>query len=259
DRPIESLTGLEKWMQDRSELEAFLEEDAAWRYIKMTCDTENEQLLKDYQYFATEIEPKVAPISNALNIKLVGSPFIEELDQDKYYIYLRSVRKALELFREENIPLQTEIQLEQQKYQSITASMSVVLNGEEYTLEQAAAFLKNPERSIREDAWHAITSRRLQDSEKLNELFNKLRTLRQQVATNAGFANFRDYMFEAMGRFDYSAEDCFLFHGSIEKNVVPVLSELAEQRKSDLGLERLMPWDMDVDPTGKKALQPYQG
>src|SRR5690606_31261931 len=156
------------------------------------------------------------------------------------------------LFKEENIPLLTEIQLEQQKYQSITGSMSVVLNDKEYTLEQAAVFLKNPDRSIRETAWNTITDRRLQDKEQLDELFNKLRILRQQVAENAGFDNFRDYMFEAMGRFDYSPEDCFQFHDAIEKNIVPVLKEQAEKRKIDLGVNSLKPWDIDVDASGKK-------
>jgi len=259
NRPINSLLELEEWMQNRSELEAVLEEDAAWRYIKMTCNTSDEQLLKNFQYFATEIEPKIAPINNELNEKLIQSSFNKDLDQKKYSIYLRGVRKALELFREENISLKTEIQLEQQKYQSITGSMSVVINENEYTLEQAAVFLKNLDRSIREKTWNAITNRRLQDKDKLDELFNSLRTLRQKVAENVGFSNFRDYMFEEMGRFDYSPTDCFQFHKAIEKTVVPVLKEEAEKRKNELGLESLKPWDMDVDPSGKAPLKPFEG
>jgi len=257
NRPINSLSELEEWMQNRSELEAVLEEDAAWRYIRMTCNTTDEKLLHDFQYFATEIEPKIAPLNNQLNKKLIDSPFVKELDSKKYFIYLRSVQKSLDLFREENIPLQTEIQLEQQKYQSITGSMSVILNEKEYTLEQASAFLKNTNRTIRETTWNAITTRRLEDKANLNELFNKLRVLRHQVAKNAGFDYFRDYMFEAMGRFDYSPEDCYQFHDAIEKTIVPVLSIEAKRRKEKLGLENLEPWDMDVDPSGKAPLKPF--
>lgn len=259
DRAIDSSADLEKWMLNRSELEAVIEEDAAWRYIRMTCNTTDEKLLNDFQYFATEIEPKIAPINNELNSKLIGSPFVKELDQEKYFIYLRSVRKALELFKEENIPLLTEIQLEQQKYQSITGSMSVILDDKEYTLEQAAVFLKNPDRSIRERAWNAITDRRLQDKEQLDVLFNKLRKLRQKVAENAGFKNFRDYMFEAMGRFDYSPEDCFQFHDAIEKTIVPLLKEQSEKRRIALGVDSLKPWDTEVDASGKEPLKPFEG
>jgi len=186
-RPINSVEELEHWLHDRSELEAALEEDFAWRYIRMTCDTNSEEKLQNFQYFATAIEPNVAPYSNELNKKLVGSPYANKLDGEKYFIYLRGVKKSLELFREENIPLQTEIQVEQQKYQSITGSMSVHIGDKEFTLEQAAVILKDLDRNKRQEAWEKITTRRLQDKDKLNELFDHLRTLRHKVALNAGF------------------------------------------------------------------------
>lgn len=257
NRTINSVTDLEQWLKDKSEVEAALEEDFAWRYIKMSCDTANEDLVKSFQYFATEIEPKIAPIGNDLNIKLMASDFVNQLNQEKYFIYLRSVKKSLELFRDENIPLQTELQVEQQKYQGITGAMSVTLNGQEYTLEQAANFLKDLNKAVRQEAWESITARRLEDKDQLDELFNKLKSLRHKVAQNAGFDNFRDYMFQALGRFDYNAQDCFDFHDAIEKEVVPLLAAQAEKRKSLLELDKLKPWDTEVDTSGKAALIPF--
>ncbi len=256
-REINSVYELEKWLKHKSEVEAALEEDFAWRYIKMSCDTANEDLVKSFQYFATEIEPKIAPIGNDLNKKLNDSPFVKDLDQDKYFVYLRGIRKALELFREKNIPLQTELQVEQQKYQGITGAMSVTLNGQEYTLEQAANFLKDLNRETRQEAWEAITARRLEDKDKLDGLFNKLKDIRHEVALNAGFDNFRDYMFQALGRFDYTPQDCFDFHDAIEREVVPLLSAQAEERKNLLKLDNLKPWDTEVDTSGKEALIPF--
>lgn len=257
-RKLDSVHALEQWLRDRSELEAALEEDFAWRYIRMTCDTTDEKLLADFQFFATEIEPKIAPLNNDLNKKFIESEFADQLDKGKYFVYTRGIRKALELFREENIPLQTQIQVEQQKYQAITGAMSVKLNGKEYTLEQAAVFLKDTDRNVRQQAWEAITARRLQDKEKLDELFNGLLKLRHQVALNAGFENFRDYMFQALGRFDYTPHDCYKFHEAIEKEIVPVLREQAAARQTALGLKALKPWDMDVDVSGKPALKPFK-
>jgi oligoendopeptidase F len=258
ERQINSVSDLEIWLRDRSELEAALEEDFAWRYIRMTCDTANEELLQNFQYFATEIEPQIAPYSNGLNKKLVESQYLNQLDQDKYFIYLRSIRKSLELFREENIPVQTQIQVEQQKYQSITGAMSVLIGDKEFTLEQAAALLKDTDRAKRQEAWEKITARRLQDRQPLNELFDLLLVLRHKMALNAGFENFRDYMFQALGRFDYTPQDCYNFHEAIEKEVVPVLREQAEKRREALKLDALKPWDMDVDITGKLALKPFE-
>ncbi|RWU08614.1 M3 family oligoendopeptidase [Pedobacter chitinilyticus] len=258
NRNIDSKTDLEHWLRDKSELEAALEEDFAWRYIKMSCDTANEQLVKDFQYFATEIEPQIAPIANELNKKLVESPFIEELDQQKYFVYLRGVRKALELFREENIPLFTELQVKQQQYQGITGAMSVTINDQEYTLEQAGNFLKDTDRNVRQNAWETIQQRRLVDKDQLNILFDELVKLRHQVALNAGFENYRDYMFQALGRFDYTPKDCYDFAEAIEKEIVPILKEQAEKREEALALEDLRPWDLDVSTTGKPALKPFQ-
>jgi oligoendopeptidase F len=256
-RPINSVEELEHWLHDRSELEAALEEDFAWRYIRMTCDTASEELLQNFQYFATEIEPKAAPFNNELNKKLIDSEYVKQLDEKKYFIYLRSIKKSLELFREENIPVQTEIQVEQQKYQSITGAMSVTIGDKEFTLEQAAALLKDTDRAKRQEVWEQITARRLQDKQTLNELFDLLMVLRHKVARNADFENFRDYMFQALGRFDYTPQDCYAFHEAIEKEIVPILREQAQKRKEALGLDDLKPWDMDVDITGKPALKPF--
>lgn len=257
-REIHSAIELEKWLRDRSELEAALEEDFAWRYIRMTCDTTDEKLLNDFQFFATEIEPKIAPFNNELNKKFIECSFSEELDKDKYFVYKRGIKKALELFREENIPLQTQIQVEQQKYQAITGSMTVKLKDQEYTLEQASVFLKDTDRKVRQEAWEAITTRRLQDKDKLDDLFNGLLKLRHQVALNAGFENFRDYMFQALGRFDYTPKDCYKFHEAIEREIVPIMSDQAHKRRNSLGLDLLKPWDMDVDISGKPALKPFK-
>lgn len=258
DRPINSVEELEKWLRDKSELEAALEEDFAWRYIRMTCDTTSEELLQKFQYFAIEIEPKIAPFSNELNKKLVASEYVDQLDSEKYFVFLRAVKKALELFREENIPVQTEIQVEQQKYQSTTGAMSVHIDDKEFTLEQASVFLKGTDRVKRQEVWEKITGRRLQDREKLDELFDHLRKLRHTVATNAGFENFRDYMFQALGRFDYTPQDCYAFHAAIETEIVPILRQQAEKRREALDLPALKPWDMDVDISGKPALKPFQ-
>lgn len=258
NRPLHSVEALEQWLRDRSEVEAALEEDFAWRYIRMTCDTSDEKLLRDFQFFATEIEPKIAPLNNTLNKKFIQCPFLEQLNKVKYFIYIRGIKKALELFREENIPLLTQIQVEQQKYQSITGAMSVKFRGQEYTLEQAAVFLKDTDRKVREEAWKAITARRLEDKQKLDDLFNTLIKLRHQVAVNAGFENFRDYMFQALGRFDYTPVDCYDFHKAIQNEIVPLLKIQSEKRKIALNLGDLKPWDMDVDLSGKQALKPFK-
>lgn len=259
NREINSVKELEKWLKDRSELEAVLEEDMAWRYIKMNIDTTNTDLADSFSFFITEIEPKIAPYTNSFNLKLVNSKFINDLDKETYHIYLRGIKKQIEIFREENIPLNTKLQEESQKYGAVSAAMTINYEGKELTLQQASNFLKNTDRKIREEVFSLINNRRLQDENELNTLYTELIKLRNQVAKNAGFANYRDYMFAALGRFDYEAKDCFNFHEAIEKEVVPVTNGFDVEKKQLLSVDALKPWDTAVDPTGKPALKPFEG
>jgi oligoendopeptidase F len=225
----------------------------------MTCDTRDEKIKQTFEYFATEIEPHLAEYTNKLNEKFLSCTFVEQLDTIKYGIYIRSLKNQFEIFRQENIELFTQLQLEQQKYGSIAGAMSIEYDGKEYTLEQAANFIKSTDREIRRIVYEKIQNRRLADKEKLDELFSSLVKVRHQVALNAGFENFRDYMFKALGRFDYTAEDCFNFHDAIEKELTPLFKEYAELRREKLNLPSLKPYDTEVDASGKMALKPFEG
>jgi oligoendopeptidase F len=256
--PIRSADELRKWFLDRSELESVISEDLAWRYIRMTCYTENKDYLNAYQDFIQNIQPQIAPISDALNKKAAASEFLDQLaKQEGYDIMVRNLRKEIEIFRDENVPLFTQISTLSQKYAQISGAMTVTIDGKEMTLQQASVFLMSPDRQKREEVYHKISQRRLKDREELDDLFTKLIKLRHQVAVNAGFKNFRDYMFKSLGRFDYTPEDCFKFHEAIQHEVVPLLNDFALERKKSLKVSSLRPWDKAVDPEGREALKPF--
>jgi oligoendopeptidase F len=259
ERSIETKEQLEKWLSDLSELEAVISEDACWRQIKMTCDTENKSLEEAFNFFCLEIQPKIQPYADALNKKLVNHPLSTALETDKYFTYLRSIRKSIDLFREENIPLQAELSVMQQQFGVINGKMTVTINGTEYTLQQAAKFLENPDRAIREDAYRKIQERRLLDKDALNNLFNQLLVKRNELAKNAGFSNYIDYRFKELGRFDYTKEDCFAFHTAVKEHVLPLVKIIYEKKKKKLGLDTLRPWDLEAELEGVKPLQPFSG
>jgi len=257
-RAIESKEDLNLWLRDRSELEAYLEEDFAWRYIKMTSDTTNADYTRSFQFFAQEIEPKIAPWSDILNKKLVQSPFSAGLNHAPYEVFFKRIDTQIRLYREENIPLLTELQVKQQEFGKISGAMEVEIDGKVYTMEQASTFLKNPDRRLRQEAFEKIAARRLEDRKKLDALFEELFALRQKVAKNAGFENFRDYSFQALCRFDYGPRETSQFAESIKEEIVPILKNIAEKRRKSLGLEVLKPWDMDVDISGRPPLKPFE-
>lgn len=257
EREIHSAAELEKWLQDASELEAVISEDVCWRQIRMTCDTENKELEESFNFFMMEIQPKIQPYSDILNRKLLDNPFTAALDKEKYYTYLRTVKKNIDIFREANVPIQAELNVLQQQFGMISGKMTVEVEGREYTLQQAAKFLEDPDRKLRESVYRKISERRLQDKETLNSLFEKLLEKRQQLAHNTGLANYRDYRFLELGRFDYGKEDCYQFHEAVKQHVMPLVNQLYRAKKEKLGLDTLRPWDIDAEPAGIKPLRPF--
>ena len=257
ERPIENKTNLEQWLKDMSELEAVVSEDACWRQIKMTCDTTDKNLEEAFTYFCMEIQPKLQPYADALNKKFVLSPFTKELDEQQFFTYLRSVKKSIDLFREANIPIQAELSVMQQQYGAIAGKMTVEVNGQEYTLQQASKFLENEDRGLREEVYKKIQERRLQDKDAMNNLYTKLIAKRHEIAINAGFANYRDYKFVELGRFDYSKEDCYNFHEAVKQHVLPLIEKIYEKKKQKLGLATLKPWDTEAEPAGIQPLKPF--
>jgi oligoendopeptidase F len=256
-RQLDSREALEFWLRDMSELESVVSEDACWRQIRMTCDTENKALEEAFNYFCMEIQPRMQPYADRLNRMLIENPFTRDLDQKKYFTYLRAVKKRIELFRKANIPLQAELSVLAQQYGVICGKMTVRVNDREYTLQQASKFLESPDRSLREEVFTKIQERRLQDKDVLNDLYSQLLAKRHQMALNAGFSNYRDYKFEELGRFDYTKEDCYRFHEAVRESILPLVNSINEAKRKKLGLDRLRPWDTEAEPAGIEPLRPF--
>jgi oligoendopeptidase F len=258
NREINSREALQEWLSNLSELESVISEDACWRQIKMTCNTEDSSLEAAFNFFCLEIQPHIQPYADRLNRKLMESPFISELDQHLYFTYLRTVKKNISLFRESNVPLLAEMSVLQQQYGVIAGKMTVEINGQEYTLQQATTFLESNDRSLRESVYRKIQERRYQDREELDGQYTRLVGMRQQIAVNAGFENFRDYKFVELGRFDYSKDDCFQFHEAVRLHVLPLVNRIYERKKEKLKLDVLRPWDLEAEPAGIQPLRPFK-
>ncbi|MGC4035358.1 MAG: M3 family oligoendopeptidase [Chitinophagaceae bacterium] len=258
DREINSKADLEQWLKDASELDAVVTEDVCWRQIRMTCDTSNEKLREAFGFFMMEIQPKIQPYGDKLNRKLIECSWTSELDTDKYFTYLRNVKKSISLFREANVPILAELSVEAQQFGAISGKMTVTVNGQEFTLQQAAKFLENHDRNLREEVYRKVNDRRLQDKDAMNQLYSSLIDKRNKVALNAGFRNYRDYKFTEMGRFDYTKEDCFNFHEAVKLHVLPLVDKILEYKKEKLGLDTLRPWDTEAVAEGVMPLNPFK-
>ncbi|MFM2375551.1 MAG: hypothetical protein RLZZ165_648 [Bacteroidota bacterium] len=257
EMPLETVEDIEHWLKMSSELSFVVHEEKAWRYIRMTCDTTSEPIRKRYDQISSEILPQFSVRANELLQKLYESPAFPLLDPERYLVLTRSVKNSIELFRESNVPLDTEIRKRGREHDEAASRLHIEDGGQKLTLQKAASLLEQGDRNRREEIWRKITSARLALKDSWDQLLTDLCGLRGQVARNAGFESFSDYSFKALERFDYTREDCYAFHDAIERVVKPQLVALSRDRQRNLGLGELRPWDLNVDELGREALHPF--
>ncbi|MBA7517647.1 hypothetical protein ES705_09701 [subsurface metagenome] len=253
---ISSISDLKYWLLKKSELDSVIEEDKAWLYIKQSCYTDVKEYADTFADFVRNIDQQYAIVTHRLNEKLmdfcISNPYPPE-----YEVFIRGVKRQIELYNEKNTKLQAELEVEEQGYSAITGIMTVRYKGKDYTLQQAQNFLKLNNRKTREEVFELICRRRSEDYNKLNDIFDILLAKRHLLALNAGFPDYLEYRFSQLGRFDYTIKDCKRFHDAIASNLVPVVDELLKKRKLLLKVDTLRPFDLDVDIDQKPPLKPF--
>ncbi|MBN1870675.1 MAG: M3 family oligoendopeptidase [Candidatus Omnitrophica bacterium] len=255
---IHSAEVLVQWVLDRSELEAALHERGAILYIRMTCQTDDAKRVQRYKDFIETIVPATKIFEDRLNKRYLQELKRFSMDQDRFSVYTRAIRTDVELFTAKNVGLQTKVELLSQAYQGICGSIMVEFEGKERTVQEMGKFLLEPQRDLRERAWRALSQRLLKERTKLDELFNQMLELRNEIGKNAGFLNFRDFKFRSLHRFDYGPSECRQYHDSIERLVVPLWNQILRKRKAQMKLEQLRPWDTAADPFGRSPLKPFE-
>jgi oligoendopeptidase F len=256
-REIASPRELEAWLRDFSELDSVMDEYESRRYIDKSCHTDDAEIERRYMQFVEEIEPRVKPLYFEIQRKFLASPFLAELTDKKYVMLAKNWRADVEIFREENVPLETEVTRLVTEYDTIAGAMMVNFRGQELTLQQAAKYLEEPDRAAREESWRLTAERRYADHERVEAIFDELLALRERIARNAGFADFRAYSWREHKRFDYSPAQCLAFADAIARTCVPLVDELDRRRATELKLDALRPWDLAVDPKNRPALRPF--
>jgi oligoendopeptidase F len=247
----------EQWILDQGELAAALDQEGSQRYIAMTCHTDSPEAEAAYLHFVEKIEPELKPRQFNLAKLFLAHSLRGQLDKRRYEVFDRDTALLVELFREENIPLQTEESKLGQQYQKLSGSLTVNFRSEEKTLVQMGRYLEEPDRALREESWTLVAKRRLEEADKFEEQFDALVKVREQIARNAGFPNYLAYAFRAKGRFDYSPEDCLKFHAAVDTEIMPVVRQLQAERQRQLGVTSVRPWDTAVDPLNRAPLRPF--
>ena len=257
-RRLGSSAELERWLMDEAELDAYVYEQRAVRYFNSTRQTDNPEYAKAYEEYTQLLEPRIKLASFELLKKYAASPFRTQLPRRTYGLEDRRRQSAVSIFREGNVDLEKEDSTLSQKYFITTGAMTVTYRGQERTMQQMSRFLEEPDRAVREEAWRLSSQRALADSETIDNTYTQMIALRDRIARNAGFDNYRDYIFVKKDRFDYAPQDCEEFHRGVEEAIVPLSREIDRARAEKMEVDFLRPWDLAVDPAGRPALHPFK-
>lgn len=247
---------LEVWLDDYSEFCAALSESSAITYIRMTCQTDDPEREKAYLKIVEVVDPWLKPRQFELMQLVSTHPLLPKLPS-YYNIFRRSVQTRVKLYREENVARETEEAKLCQQYQKISGAMTVQFEGKEQTLPAMAKVQEEADRSRRQAAWELTAQRRLQDRAALDDVYDKLLGLRVEIAKAADYPDYRAYTFANYERFDYTPQDCIDFQNAVEKHIVPLARALQKKRQAKLGLDKLRPWDLAVDPEQRPPLRPF--
>jgi len=254
DLPDGTKDAVEKWLADWNALDSALGEAAQIANVAHSIDTTDPVNEEAFLRFSGQIGPKRSEQIVRLSRKLLDSGFTRpDLETT-----LRRFRTDLDNFREANVPIEQELQGLNARYGKLTGGMTVEWEGESIPLPRLNPFMLDPDRSIRERAFRLQFQPYIEQREELANIFDEQIVKRQSLARNAGFANYRDYIFEDKHRYDYTPTDCETFHSSVEQTFVPAIARRRERRRDQMGLGSLRPWDTSPDPLGRPALTPYE-
>ncbi len=251
-RPLDR-DSVESWLADWSRFESLLSEAGALASFAYSCDTSDPAREAAELRFGTQISPKAEEQRVRLQQRLVELDYV----RPGLETTVRRFRNQMELFSEHNVPLFGELSRLETEWSKVNGAMTVEWDGVEKTPAQLLPFLESNDRAVRERAFRLRAKPYIEQRAVLAGIFDRMYDLRQQVARNAGLANFRDYAHREKNRFDYTPEDCERFHEAVETAVVPALVRIMDRRRRKMGLETLRPWDLTSDSAGRPALQPF--
>lgn len=257
EMPVSTGAELRAFLTEMNIFESWTGEHMSLAQLATQTNTADEEAQNRWMQMVQHVLPVLMDLEEKLGKKLLDSPVVGELEDTFFAPYLKQIRRRVELFREENLELESQERDLENQYNLISGGWQTHFRGESYTKSQMSRFLASPDRDTRKEAWMAVGATTLADADRLDDVWEGMFKVRQKIAENCGFENYRDYIFAAKGR-DYSPQACYDYHAVVAEEVGPLIREINEQSRQKLGLETWRPWDGTADPDGFEPLKPFE-
>ena len=219
-------------------------------YIRNTLDTADPFYEAEIE-FLNNAAPLLAPYSIAFDDAVAASPFRPELEKKlgKQYFVQKDLQKRS--FCEKNIPLMQREAALTTEYQKMMASCAIEFDGKTLNLYGIQKYFEHEDREVRRAAVKAYSDFYASNETRLEEIWDELITIRNEMGRNLGFENFIPVGYMQQGRTDYGMEEVASFREQVRKELVPLCEKLYEAQRKRLGVDELMFWDEEkVFPDG---------
>lgn len=247
--PQALIAAIAQWDTQRRELETW----SALVHLRFNQDTTDPARKADREY-CDQITPQLTDLDVRIKRRLLASPHRAALAAHFGPQALALWEADVLAFDPRIEPALVEEAQLQAAYSELTAGAAIPFEGAIHNLSSIVKFREAPDRATR----HAAETARWQwfadHRPELDRIFDRLVTLRHQMAQQLGYPTFIEMGYRRMKRIDYGQSDVERFRDEVRRHVVPLAQELRQKQALALGLPQLMFWDEALfDPAGNPA------
>ena len=213
--------------------------------IRHTLNTADDFYNEEYAWIA-ETMPTIMPDQIAFSDAVADSPYRDYIEEKLGKQFFTAIDLQKKSFCPENIPLMQKEAKLTDEYQSIMASCQVEFQGEKRNLYGLQKFFEDKDREVRRQAFRAYSDFYHGNEERLEEIWDELIRIRNEMGRNLGFENFIPVGYLQQGRTDYGQEEVAAFREQVRKELVPFCEKLYQAQAKRLGIEKVYAFDENM-------------
>ena len=215
-------------------------------YIRSSIDTNDEYYQQERDYF-DEVSPEFQGLSTEFYKALITSKFRKELEEQWGSQLFALADHAIRAFSPDVMPLLQQENKLTSEYAKLVASAQIEFDEKELTLAQLGPYMESTDRIVRKDAMNAQYSFYEKNSEKFDDIYDRLVKLRDEIAKKLGFATFTELGYVRMSRVGYDADMVKNFRDQVRDYIVPVANKLYDRQAARIGVDSLKFYDQSLD------------
>ncbi len=211
-------------------------------YIRHTLDTTDEFYEKEQEYLDEQM-PELAAYQVALSSAIADSPYRDAVESRFGKQFFTQIDLQKRSFCEANIPLMQRESRLTMEYQKIMAGCSIGFDGKTLNLYGIQKYFEHEDRKVREAAFKAYSDFYHDNEPRLEEIFDELINIRNEMGRNLGFENFIPLGYLQQGRTDYGVKEVAAFREQVRRILVPLCEKLYDAQAKRLGIPEIYVFD----------------